>query len=266
MHDGDAISSKLRTLGIQFCPESVSRWIVSSQADERELGKIMSLLDEIKLSNDAVRRKALMDVSRIPQAARKTFDNFDYSVTTDKNRDALLSLKSLSFIDAGCNVIISGDKGTGKTHIAQAIGNQCIEDLRRVSFLTLRDLQDRIRRSIDSGKTSTLVANLAGFQCLIIDELGFCRLSEDETQVFFSLINKRYSNGYGAMVITSNCQPSGWEDIFADKHAALCMLDRLFDRSICIDFKGPSYRGRGKIIEKMNFFSEPRIPGLSTGR
>lgn len=76
MHDGDVISSKLKTLGIQFCPESVSRWIVSLQADERELGKIMSLLDEIKLSNDAVRRKALMDVSRIPQAARKTFDNF----------------------------------------------------------------------------------------------------------------------------------------------------------------------------------------------
>ena len=96
--------------------------------------------------------------------------------------------------------------------------------------------------------------------------VGSCRLSEDETQVFFSLINKRYCNGYGAMVITSNCQPSGREDIFADKHVALCILDCLFDCSICIDFRGPSYRGRGKIIEKMNFFSELRIPGLSTGR
>lgn len=266
MHNGEIISSKLKDIGIQFSPESVSRWIVSSQADEDSLGKVVSLLGEIKLSNDAVRRKALREVSRIPQTARKTFENFDYSVTTDKNRDTLLSLKSLSFIDAGCNVIISGDKGTGKTHIAQAIGNQCIEDLRRVCFLTLRDLQDRIRRSIDSGKSSTLVANLAGFQCLIIDEVGFCRLSEDETHVFFSLINKRYSSAHGSMVITSNCQPSGWEDIFADKNAALCMLDRLFDHSICIDFRGPSYRGRTKMVEKMNFFSEPRIPGLVTSR
>lgn len=266
MHDGDIISIKLKELGIQFSPECVSRWIVSSQADGEDIGKIMSLLDEIKLSNDAVRRKALIGGSRIPQASRKTFENFDYSVTTDKNRETLLSLRSLSFLDAGFNVIISGDKGTGKTHIAQAIGNQCIEDLRRVCFLTLRDLQDRIRRSIDSGKTSTLVANLAGFQCLIIDEVGFCCLSEEETQVFFSLVNKRYSSGYGAMVITSNCQPSGWEDIFADKNAALCMLDRLFDRSICIDFRGPSYRGKNKIIEKMNFFSEPKIPGLITSR
>lgn len=255
------IADILSCMKIQVSAQDVARWSVSCIADEKELEDVEKLLTCIRDKACAGRRQVLSATSRIPQKVRKTFDSFDYSVTTEANREVLESLRTLSFVRTGFNVVLTGDKGTGKTHIAEAIGNLCIDRMMRVSYFTLKELKHKMEKSMKDGAIQSLVSNLSGFDCLIIDEFGFCRLSLEETQILFDILNRRYSSGDVSTVITSNKQPSGWADIFEDSEAAKCMLDRLFDRSICIDFRGPSYRGKHKQVHKISFFSDPMIPG-----
>lgn len=195
--------------------------------------------------------------------AENTFENFDPRHVSGPNMDALTSLKTLSFLKNGYNVILAGNNGTGKTHIAQAICNECVEHLIRTSFTTLYNLKTKIERATRNGTLPTLVSNLSAIPCLVIDEIDKCTLTRDETAVFFDIVNRKYSNrGMGSLIITSNDSPSLWGEVFQDEKLALSILDRLFDRSYCFNFTGESYRGKNKKVASLNFASDPILPKI----
>ena len=223
-----------------------------------------SLLDAIYSSNYSKRKNVIRDMSGLPkEGAENTFENFDPRHVSGPNMDALMSLKTLSFLKNGYNVILAGNNGTGKTHIAQAICNECVEHLIRTSFTTLYNLKTKIERATRNGTLPTLVSNLSAIPCLVIDEIDKCKLTHDETAVFFDIVNRKYSNrGMGSLIITSNNSPSLWGEVFQDEKLALSIMDRLFDRSYCFNFTGESYRGKNKKVASLNFASAPILPKI----
>ena len=258
------LSESIGRLKISFSMEDLSAWAVSRNADEKMLKDAKSLLDAIYSSNYSKRKNVIRDMSGLPkEGAENTFENFDPRHVSGPNMDALMSLKMLSFLKNGYNVILAGNNGTGKTHIAQAICNECVEHLIRTSFTTLYNLKTKIERATRNGTLPTLVSNLSAIPCLVIDEIDKCKLTHDETAVFFDIVNRKYSNrGMGSLIITSNDSPSLWGEVFQDEKLALSILDRLFDRSYCFNFTGESYRGKNKKVASLNFASDPILPKI----
>ena len=258
------LSESIGRLKISFGIEDLSAWAVSRNADEKMLKDAKSLLDAIYSSNYSKRKNVIRDMSGLPkEGAENTFENFDPRHVSGPNMDALMSLKTLSFLKNGYNVILAGNNGTGKTHIAKAICNECVEHLIRTSFTTLYNLKTKIERATRNGTLPTLVSNLSAIPCLVIDEIDKCKLTHDETAVFFDIVNRKYSNrGMGSLIITSNNSPSLWGEVFQDEKLALSIMDRLFDRSYCFNFTGESYRGKNKKVASLNFASAPILPKI----
>ena len=258
------LSESIGRLKISFSTEDLSVWAVSHNADEKMLKDAKSLLDAIYSSNYSKRKNVIRDMSGLPkEGAENTFENFDPRHVSGPNMDALMALKTLSFLKNGYNVILAGNNGTGKTHIAQAICNECVEHLIRTSFTTLYNLKTKIERATRNGTLPTLVSNLSAIPCLVIDEIDKCKLTHDETAVFFDIVNRKYSNrGMGSLIITSNNSPSLWGEVFQDEKLALSIMDRLFDRSYCFNFTGESYRGKNKKVASLNFASAPILPKI----
>ena len=115
------------------------------------------------------------------------------------------------------------------------------------------ELKDRFRSSIISGNTGRLLSGFLKYQCIIIDEVGYCTLDKDETRLFFQMEGRLSTRGSGSVILTSNRDVSQWSEFFSDMDALECALDRLCDNVICISFSGESYRGRGRTSVSLDF-------------
>ena len=113
----------------------------------------------------------------------------------------------------------------------------------------MQELKERIASSLRIGSSGRLISGLQKYQCLIIDEIGYYSFNEDETWVFFQIVDRLSSRESGSMILTS----TQWAGFFSDLDALECTLDRLCDNAICISFSGSSYRGRGRTAMTLDF-------------
>ena len=246
------IASILKELRIELTAEEVAAWSVRNTASEENLDFLTSFLSDVEKKKQAAAVESIRRLSRLPKHDEKTFDNFDTSQTTVDGIGILKSLKTLAFIEAGKNVILVGNTGNGKTHIAEAIGNRCCEERMTVYFVKGNELKDKIATALRLGTTAKLLKNLSHYVCLIIDEIGHDTFNAAETKVLFQIVDVFSSKPKSSIVVTTNKDPSEWDEIFESKDSLECLLDRLEDKALCLHFSGSSYRGRERQVVKMS--------------
>lgn len=245
------ISKLTEEVGRDMLPSEIAAWALMNQMSGHELDCVESMLTLMLDKKKELVRATLAKMSRIPQKNPRTFSNFE---TRNLGPEAMRNLKSfetLSFIEAKRNVIMIGPTGTGKTHIAQAIGNACCQRGLKTFFIKMEELKTRFATAINAKKTGSLLTSLSKYSCLIIDEAGYCQFSREETMMLFQLIDKYDAKTYGSIVLTSNKELSTWNTLFSDLDALECTLDRIWNNAICVKFSGQSYRGRTN--DTMNF-------------
>lgn len=259
----ELLSESFRKINIDCPAELAAKWAQSTMASEDEMGRMGALLSMIRSEMDKHRMLMLTTMSRIPQVARKTFDNFHTDRLSKENEEMIKHLKSLDFITLGENIVIAGDPGTGKTHLAQAIGNLCCERMIPVRYFKFSELVGKLSRDSSRAGMEKVLVSLSSTPCLIIDEIGFSSSLDTRTSdLFFQLMDRRYDKGKRTTIFTSNRKPAEWSDMFADEMTARCTLDRIMDRCIAIDLKGESFRGQSRRVYKVNCSSSPEITGL----
>ena len=164
-------------------------------------------------------------------------------------REKLPLLERLDFIDSGQNIILAGNPGTGKTHIAVGLGlKACIQGY-KVFFTTIHRLLTQLRESHSQRNLKTLEARFEKWDLVICDEFGYVSFDKEGSELLFNHLSLRA--GRKATIITTNLGFERWEEIFGDPVLTAALVDRLTHKAHLLNMNGESYRLR-ETKEMMN--------------
>jgi DNA replication protein DnaC len=198
------------------------------------------LLSEEFTLRDSRRVTTALVMARL--SAIKTLSGFDFAFQPSLDRSRIMALAELKFIDRGEVVHFAGPSGTGKSHLAIALGVEAIKAGRSVHFVTFADLIDALARAEREGTLRQKIRFYRRFALLIVDEIGYLPVIAGGGNLFFQLVNARYERG--AMILTSNRGFAEWGEVFGDPVVATALLDRLLHHAVVVQIEGASYRMR----------------------
>lgn len=202
----------------------------------------------MRLLNDEVeRRNEKLLEQRIRKAAfqpNKTFENFDFLFNPKVPKAKLIDLATCTFVGRKENVLLLGQTGVGKSHLAQALGHRACLAGHDVHYVPAHQMLASLRAARADGSYDRKLARLASVDLLIVDDLGLHPLKQEEPTDLYELIRVRYEGG--AMVITSNRDVEEWPPLFADPLLAGAAMDRLLHHAHVVTIEGDSFRNPPK--------------------
>ena len=197
------------------------------------------LSEELTLRENS-RIKTALRMGRL--ATIKTLVGFDFAFQPSLDHERVLTLAQLGFIARAEVVHFLGPPGTGKSHLAIALGVEAVKAGRSVYFCTLADLLAQLARAEREGRLQERLRFFCRPALLIVDEIGYLPVVPGGGNLFFQLVNARYERG--AMILTSNRGFAEWGEVFGDPVVATALLDRLLHHAVVIQIEGSSYRLR----------------------
>jgi len=201
---------------------------------------IDTLLDEELSLREGRRVKAALKMGRLTNV--KTLAGFNFSFQPSLDRNRILTLAGLDFIDRHEVVHFLGQPGCGKTHLAIALAVEAVKAGRSVYFITLAELVGSLAKAEREGMLRERIRFLCRPQLLVVDEIGYLPVVTGGGNLFFQLVNARYERG--AMILTSNRGFAEWGEVFGDAVIASALLDRLLHHAVVVHIEGASYRLR----------------------
>lgn len=196
----------------------------------------LSELELLDRERRAVERR--IKAARFP--VTKSLDSFDFLALPSLNKRLVLELARCQFIDRRENVLALGNSGTGKTHIALALGLAACQKGYRVRFTTAASLVHELLEARDEKQLLRFQKQLAKQDLLIVDELGYVPLSKTGAELLFETFSQRYEQG--SQLVTSNLPFDEWTEILGSERMTGALLDRLTHHVHILEMNGESYR------------------------
>jgi len=244
------LSMQLRTLrlsGMLATLEARNRQAVAGQWSYVEF---VSRLLEDEIERRAQKQLALR-LRRGTLSTSKSLEEFNFSFNPGINRQQVLALAAGDYLRERRNVLICGPSGVGKTHLAQALGQEACRQGHDVLFVSTHircasatAMLQHLRGGRADNSLERRFATYLRPDLLILDDFGLRGLCAPSPEDLYDIINERYEKG--SILLTSNRSPAEWPALFGDPLLASAGLDRLGDRAEMLVIRGESYRSQGR--------------------
>ena len=199
--------------------------VVQCEVTQREERRIARLLHQCTLPQE--KTFSTLQLDRFPALIRQQLDH----------------LRGGAFLEEAINVLAVGKPGTGKSHLAAALGHELVVQGHRVLWTPTASLVQRLLAAKRDLRLPQYLAHLDRFACLILDDIGYVQHDRDEMEVLFTLLAERYERR--SVIITTNLVFSDWTRIFKDPMTTMAAIDRVVHHSVILDLMGlESYRAQ----------------------
>ena len=243
----DAFLADLDTLKLSFIREHYEDFLNTAAKQQWDHLPLLARL----LEGEAARRRDRSVARRIRLArfpVKKTLDGFDWTWPKKINREQVMHLFRLHFVEQASNVVLIGGVGLGKTHLAIALGLSACEERYSVLFASAIDVVNTLAAAQATGQLKPALNRYLKPRVLILDELGYLPIDKIGADLLFQIVSQRYERG--ATVITTNRVYRKWPEIFNhDATLTSAVLDRLLHHAQTVVIEGKSFRMKDAVQE-----------------
>lgn len=201
--------------------------VLLAEKNDREMGKARRLMKKAKFQQ------------------MKTLDDYTFESITFPASLSREQLCSMKFIEQKQNLLMLGAVGTGKTHLATALGVEACKQGINVRFFRVADLVSVLQSKHQAGTLQRFKRELDRCELLVLDELGFIPFHRDGSELLFHLLSECYERN--SVIVTSNLEFGQWTSIFGDSRLTAALIDRLVHHAHILAFSGESYRLRNAL-------------------
>jgi DNA replication protein DnaC len=249
----DLLKAHFRQLRLPTMSKEFEKLARDAAASNQTFTQFLLRLTEVELATRAANAVATR-VKNATFPVLKDLDTFDFSVLPQLSKPKVLELGRCEWIEQKYNCCLVGTSGTGKTHIAVALGQAACRAGLRVRFFTAAELVSRLEKEQKQYTLDRFLGQLDRVHLLICDELGYVTLSRGGVELLFRVFADRYERG--SLLITSNLPFSDWVQVFQGERMTAALLDRLCHRCHIFEMNGESYRFRESMKSKKGRKSE----------
>lgn len=175
----------------------------------------------------------------------KELVDFDFSCISSPSKQRVVELAQGTFVEKAESIILVGNPGLGKTHVATSIALAACRRGLKVRFYNAAALVNELMQAQDEHRLSKFMASLLRYRLIVLDELGFIPFSANGAHLMFQLCSALYERV--AMIVTTNLRFTEWTQIFGDEQLTAALLDRLTHHAHILEFIGESYRFRERM-------------------
>jgi DNA replication protein DnaC len=241
----------------------------SSAKDGRDYGDFLLALTERELI-EREQRAAQRRIKSAKFPVTKNLEDFDFGAQSSINETLVRQLATGEYLDARENVLLIGNSGTGKTHLASALGFVACAQGRRVRFWSATALVTQMLEMREQRNLKRFFAQVGKHELLILDELGYVPFSKAGAELLFEVISRAYERL--SLIVTTNLPFEQWTEVMGSERLTGALLDRLTHRVHIIEANGESYRlkdarkryGNPRKREEIDAPGTPRRPSGSS--
>jgi DNA replication protein DnaC len=239
--DKVVLESYLKKLHLSTFIQHHEAYAAEAAQSNQSYGRfLLALAEQEVLAREARRRQRRLKEAKIPVV--KEFSSFNFDMIPQLNQQKLQQLLTNGYIDKAEPIILIGNPGLGKTHIATALAVAATQQMRRVRFYNAAALVNELMKAQDEGRMDAFIRKGLNTQLIVIDELGFIPFTATGAQLMFQFCSALYERV--ALIVTTNLKFADWTQVFGDERLTVALLDRLTHKAHIIEFVGDSYRFR----------------------
>lgn len=249
METNALLETHLRKLRMPTFLENYAKFASDAVQNNQDHVRYLLALAEVEVSQQEQNQRARrIKAARFP--VLKELASFDFSAIPGLDKAQVLDLARGEYIARREAILLVGNPGLGKSHLAIGLGLASCRQGHKVRFWTAAALVNELLQAQDELRLHKFIAYALKFKLVVLDELGFIPFTPNGAQVLFTFCSELYERV--AMIVTTNLKFADWTQVFGDERLTAALLDRLTHHAHILELVGESYRFRQRMEQEMS--------------